>query len=422
MSTMVKKNEKEIAAYLEAVKGIDGGSFTEYAKAGWYFSKDAIKAMRNGWVVPIHVWKGIEGFEQVQLGSESKIFDGDDIISSKNKPELKMFEESLKNFLPTMIDIEKEEEPEPSKKTEKVKCHLDKKTGKVTVNLPTGVKEFKSMDEFTLWKEGIETSREVIVSHKDDKAGFQQVHGGSPTKLDVMHLIFDDKSKVDDKAGMKDADNFDLKAVEAAMTKLDSDPAISDKIAKMLGVTVKEMEEIGKKPEVKNAFADIKNLSKAFKKAGIKKANELEDEKKLEAMVFELVKIVMPKFVKNEKTAMTIVDPKFIYQYITKESLDKVLNGVEMAVKTKIFKAIQRELEFVLKVHKDKFSHKLDLGPNSNPNLLLFGYGDVRWGIAITGNKSWSQFFRKDVNNEELEKFFAESKKKAETKSKEKAA
>ena len=278
------------------------------------------------------------------------------------------------------------------------------------------------MDEFTLWKEGIETSREVIVSHKDDKAGFQQFHGGSPTKLDVMHLIFDDKSKVDDKAGMKDADNIDLKAVEAAMTKLDSDPAISDKIAKMLGVTVEEMEEIGKKPEVKNAFADIKNLSKAFKKAGIKKANELEDVKKLEAMVFELVKIVMPKFVKNEKTAMTIVDPKFIYQYITKESLDKVLNGVEMAVKTKIFKAIQRELEFVLKGHKDKFSHKLDLGPNSNPNLLLFGYGDVRWGIAITGNKSWSQFFRKDVNNEELEKFFAESKKKAETKSKEKAA
>ena len=270
------------------------------------------------------------------------------------------------------------------------------------------------MDEFTLWKEGIETSREVIVSHKDDKAGFQQVHGGSPTKLDVMHLIFDDKSKVDDKAGMKDADNIDLKAVKAALTKLESDPAISDKIAKMLGVTVKEMEEIGKKPEVINAFADIKNLSKAFKKAGIKKVNELEDEKKLEAMVFELVKIVMPKFVKNEKTAMTIVDQKFVYQYITKESLDNVLGGVDMTVKTKIFKAINRELEFVLKGHKEKFEHKLDLGPNSNPNLLLFGYGDVRWGIAITGDKSWSQFFRKDVNNEELEKFYAESKKKAE--------
>ena len=420
--TMVKKSAKEIAAYLEGVKGIDAGSFTEYAKEGWYFDKAAIKAMRNGWVVPISIWKGIEGFEQVLLGKECKIFDGDDIISSKNKPELKLFEESLKNFLPTMVDIEKEEEPEPSKKTEKVKCHLDKKTGKVTVNLQSGVKEFKSMDEFNLWKEGIETSREVIVSHKDDKAGFQQVHGGSPTKLNVMHLVFDEKTKTDDKAGMKDADNIDLEAVKGALMKLDSDPAVSDKVAKMLGVSVDEMEEIAKKPEVVKTFADIKNLSKAFKKAGIKNANELEDEKKLEAMIFELIKIVMPKFVKNEKKAMTMVDPKFIHQYITKESLDKVLSGVDMAVKTKIFKAINRELEFVLKVHKEKFEHKLDLGPNSNPNLLLFGYGDVRWGIAITGDKSWSQFFRKDVNNEELEKFLAESKKKAETKSKEKAA
>ena len=412
--SMVKKSAKEIAAYLEEVKGIDAGSFTEYAKEGWYFDKAAIKAMHNGWVVPISIWKGIEGFEQVLLGKECKIFDGDDIISSKNKPELKLFEESLKNFLPTMVDIEKEEEPEPSKKTEKVKCHLDKKTGKVTVNLQSGVKEFKSMDEFNLWKEGIETSREVIVSHKDDKAGFQQVHGGSPTKLNVMHLVFDEKTKTDDKAGMKDADNIDLEAVKGALIKLDSDPAVSDKVAKMLGVSVDEMEEIAKKPEVVKSFADIKNLSKAFKKAGIKNAKELEDEKKLEAMIFELIKIVMPKFVKNEKKAMTMVDPKFIHQYITKESLDKVLNGVDLQVKTKIFKAINRELEFVLKGHKEKFEHKLDLGPNSNPNLLLFGYGDVRWGIAITGDKSWSQFFRKDVNNEELERFLAESKKKAE--------
>lgn len=412
--TMVKKSAKEIAAYLEEVKGIDAGSFTEYAKEGWYFDKAAIKAMRNGWVVPISIWKAIEGFEQVQLGKECKIFDEGDIISSKNKPELKLFEESLKNFLPTMVDIEKEEEPEPSKKTEKVKCHLDKKTGKVTVNLASGVKEFNSMDEFNLWKEGIETSREVIVSHKDDKAGFQQVHAGSPTKLNVMHLVFDEKSKADDKAGMKDADNIDLSAVDAVMAKMDSDPAIADNVAKRLGVTVDEMEEIGKKPEVKKAFVDIKNITKAFKKAGIKSVKEFEDEKKVEAMIFELIKIVMPKFVKNEKKAMTMVDPKFIYQYITKESLDNVLGGVDMTVKTKIFKAINRELEFVLKGHKEKFEHKLDLGPNSNPNLLLFGYGDVRWGIAITGDKSWSQFFRKDVNNEELEKFYAESKKKAE--------
>ena len=402
---MEKKNAQEIKKYLESIKEVDvDGLFREFVKDNVFVAPAAIKAYWAGFAIQPE--KIDTEYEQLWLGHKCVIFDGDDVITSKHNAWLAEFEKALKEFDAENPYVPEAKEKEP-KKTEKISCHLDKKSGKVTVDLPTGKKEFKDMNSFNLWKDGIMTSREVIVTHKDNAASF---HGGNPSKMSVMHLMFDETRKNKDN-GAAGASNVpkSKKVNGKEMDELDKlfvkmlTPERIERICKRTGMDeLKDMVD-------SDGNCDIPNLEKTAEKAAKNLGLTAENfEEKFEDFAVEIIKLSSPKKVDNGEKAMSVINLNLIYKYISKESLDLVLAGFTTEQSAEIYKAIEHEIKSRAQFHKDKFQHTLDLSPNTkNHKMLLFGYGDVRWAIVINNKKkSFSRFFGKDVTEDDVLKYY----------------